>query len=280
MLRTRRGGRQRRPGFAARLYRESVGLRTAEATAAAAQPLIRTRKAAWQISSSLAQQVQQARQTLNETRNQRHIEAWVTPGIGAQRLKSLQLSPDAMVQLALQVAVTEATGRPLSIVEPVQTRHFAGGRMDFIVSVTAESMAVVAGLQDANRNSYRLAAQIRRAVKAHQNLVLRAKSGRGLIAHLLALNAVRAANPAQPAWSINSWRHDILAHLDKGLKTLTRQDVLASNGSGFTGIAAFCPIGPRPHMLSIGYIIEDGQITFDLRADGRLSPMAGPCAGH
>ncbi len=259
-------------GFAARLYRESLALPADDVIVTTRQPLIRSRKVAWQISSPLAQQLQQARQTLGEMRNQRHIEAWVTAGIGAQRLKSLQLSPDAMVQLALQVAITEVTGQPLSIVEPVQTRHFAGGRMDFIVPVTAESMAVVTGLQNATSNNYRLAAEIRRAVKTHQNLVLRAKSGRGLIAHLLALNAVQATNPTQQVWSINNWRHDVLAHLDKGLKTLTRQDVLASNGSGFPGVAAFGPIGPRPHMLSIGYIIEDGQITFDLRADGRLSP--------
>lgn len=265
-------------GFAARLHSESLNLPMNVSSMTSGHSLIRSRKVAWHISSALAQNLQQARQSLGETRTQRHIESWVTPGIGAQRLKSLQLSPDAMVQLALQVAIAEVTGRPLSIVEPVQTRHFAGGRMDFIVPVTAESMAVVAGMRAAG-NHYRLAAQIRRAVKAHQNLVLRAKSGRGLIAHLLALNAVQAANPTQKIWSINSWRHDVLAHLDKGLKMLTRQDVLASNGSGFPGVAAFGPIGPRPHMLSIGYIIEDERITFDLRADGRLSPHARALRG-
>jgi len=51
---------------------------------------------------------------------------------------------------------------------------------------------------------------------------------------------------------------------------LLRQEVLASNGSGYAGIAAFGPIGPRPNMVSIGYLIKEDEIIFDLRADGRF----------
>jgi hypothetical protein len=100
--------------------------------------------------------------------------------------------------------------------------------------------------------------------------VLNAKSGRGLVSHLLALNAVQAEESAREGGGIHSWRHTVMSHLDKGLQVLLRQEVLASNGSGYAGIAAFAPIGPRPNMVSIGYLIKDDEIVFDLRGDGRF----------
>ena len=97
------------------------------------------------------------------------------------------------------------------------------------------------------------------------------KSGRGLVSHLLALNAVQAEESSREGPGIHaSWRHNLLGHLDKGLQVLLRQEVLAANGSGYAGIASFGPIGPRPNMLSIGYLINEDGITFDLRGDGRF----------
>ena len=179
-----------------------------------------------------------------------------------------------MVQLAIQLAAGEVTGRIPNIFEPVQIRHFAGGRMDFILPVTAESLQAVRSLHTANANQYFAAVQIRRAAKAHQKLVLHTKSGRGLIAHLLALNAIQADDATHKGEGARFGRRALWSHLDKGLQVLIRQDVLAANGSGFAGVASFGPIGPRPNMLSIGYLIKDDAITFELRADGCFSDQA------
>ena len=135
-------------------------------------------------------------------------------------------------------------------------------------------MAAVRSMQTFNANPYFVAAQIYRAAKVHQNLVLHTKSGHGLVSHLLALNAVQAEESSVEGPGIHSWRHTVLSHLDKGLQVLLRQEVLAANGSGYPGIASFGPIGPRPNMVSIGYLIKDEEIIFDLRADGRFREQA------
>src|SRR3569833_2220002 len=67
------------------------------------------------------------------------------------------------------------------------------------------------------------------------------------------------------------WRHRVLPRLGKGGKSQLDKGVEAANGSGHQGVAAFSPIGPRPHMLSIGYVIKENDITIDIRADGRFS---------
>jgi len=261
-------------GFAARLQRESLKLPAAGDEASRQQPAIRTRAAAWSLSASLKQHLRAAKKYISEAQQQRGIETWVSPNIGARRFKALDISPDAVAQLAIQIAVGEVTGQTPNIFEPVQIRHFAGGRMDFIMPVTDESLAAARSLRDPSANRYLTAAQIRRAAKAHQGLVLRTKNGRGLVAHLLALNAMQEGSANRKGAGIYSWRHTALSHLDKGLQVLLRQDVLAANGSGFFGVISFGPIAPRPNMLSIGYLIKEDEITFDLRADGRFSAHA------
>jgi len=258
-------------GFAARLHRESVRLPLAGQEGKQYHSPIRTRAAAWSLSPSLKRQMQAAKKYIAEAHSQRGIETWTNPHIAIRNFKALDISADAVVQLAIQLAASEVTGQIPNIFEPVQIRHFAGGRMDFIVPITAESMEAVRALRDPNANRYYIAAHLRRAAKAHQNLVQRTKHGRGLIGHLLALNAIEADDSSRKGLDMSSWRHALLSHLDKGLQVLLRQEVLAANGSGFDGVASFAPIGPRPDMLSIGYIIKEDGITFELRADGRFS---------
>jgi carnitine O-acetyltransferase len=262
-------------GFAARLQRESLALATADETLPPSQTLVRIRAVDWSLSKALKRHLQAAHKTVGATRDQRDIEAWTVLQLGLKTFKALNISPDAAVQLALQLATDEVTGQIPNIFEPVQIRHFAGGRMDFIMPVTTESLAAVRSLKADTGNQFFTAAQIYRAAKTHQSQVLRTKSGRGLVAHLLALNAVQAEESTREGPGIHSWRHTVLSHLDKGLQVLLRQEVLAANGSGYDGIASFGPIGPRPNMLSIGYLIKEDEITFDMRADGRFCEQVG-----
>lgn len=256
-------------GFAARLQAASLRLPAPAGTAAT---VLRTRAAAWSLSPDLRRAMQAARLSLADRRARRGIETWTTTVFGSERLKALECSPDAVVQLAIQRALYEITGETPAVFEPVQLRHFAGGRMDFIVPVTAESLEAVRAMGDRGTNQYHLARQIRRAAREHQQLVVRTKNGRGLIAHLLALNAVQARGT--PGRGTGAWQRTVLTRLDKGLQALFRQDVLAANGSGARGVAAFGPIGPRPDMVSIGYLIGRDGISFDLRADGRFGDHA------
>jgi carnitine O-acetyltransferase len=262
-------------GFAARLQRESLALPAVADVPEPAKPLARIRAVDWSLSKPLKRHLKAADKTIAELRDQRDIETWTVPQLGLKTFKALKISPDAAVQLALQLACNEVTGQIPNIFEPVQIRHFAGGRMDFVMPVTAESVAVVRSLQADNANQFLAVGQIYRAAKAHQNQVMHTKSGRGLVSHLLALNAVQAEESTRGGPGIHaSWRHNLLGHLDKGLQVLLRQEVLAANGSGYAGIASFGPIGPRPNMLSIGYLINGDGITFDLRADGRFRNQA------
>lgn len=257
-------------GFAARLQDASMGLGTEVMMATQRQPQIRARVAPWSLNDSLKRHMGAAKIFIAEARAQRGIETWTSSHLGLRRLKALDVSPDAIVQLAIQIATHNVLGGVPSILEPVQTRHFAGGRMDFIVPITTESLAVVKTLSDPHANPFSVLAHIRRASQAHQDRVMHAKCGRGPAAHLLALHAVQANGASLTPLDVYTWRRQVLPRLDKGLKALLQQEVLAANGSGFAGVASFSPIAPRAHMLSLGYVIKENAITVDLRADGRF----------
>ena len=261
-------------GFAARLQRESLALPAVSDLPPPTRPLVRIRPVDWFLTKALGRRLRAAHKSIEAARDHRDIETWTVPQLGLKTFRALNISPDAAVQLALQLASDDVTGQIANIFEPVQIRHFAGGRMDFIMPVTAESLAAVRSMQTVNANQFFVAAQIYRAAKVHQNQVLHTKSGHGLVSHLLALNAVQAEESSREGPGIHSWRHTMLSHLDKGLQVLLRQDVLAANGSGYAGIAAFGPIGPRPNMVSIGYLIKENEVIFDLRADGRFREQA------
>jgi hypothetical protein len=168
------------------------------------------------MSLALKQQLLAAKKIIAERRNQRGIETWTATQVGKGRFKPLKISADAVVQLAIQLAVHEVTGETPATFEPVQLRHFAGGRMDFIVPVTAESLSAVAALRDPRANKYHVAQRVRHAAKEHQRLVLRTKNGRGLIAHLLALNAIQAKDASHNG--THSWHRAVLSRLDKACR--------------------------------------------------------------
>lgn len=86
---------------------------------------------------------------------------------------------------------------------------------------------------------------------------------------------MQAQDAARAGTGVRTWRDAVLSRIDEGLKaTLLQQDVYAANGSGHAGVAAFCPTAPRSPMLSVGYVIGDDGITFDLRSDGHPAARA------
>ena len=65
---------------------------------------------------------------------------------GKERIKSFRLSPDAFVQLALQVAMVQRFGRCKSVYESASTRRFRHGRTETLRPVSNESRQFVQDL--------------------------------------------------------------------------------------------------------------------------------------
>ncbi|KAL1921469.1 uncharacterized protein VTP21DRAFT_11185 [Calcarisporiella thermophila] len=104
--------------------------------------------------------------------------------------KVAKLSPDAYVQMALQLAFYSLHGTFTATYETASTRQFLHGRTETLRSLSVESRvfceAMVNGSIDA-KEKYRL---LQEAVKAHLNYMKLAMSGKGCDRHILGLRLV------------------------------------------------------------------------------------------
>uniref|UniRef100_A0A8D3CSL4 Carnitine O-acetyltransferase n=1 Tax=Scophthalmus maximus TaxID=52904 RepID=A0A8D3CSL4_SCOMX len=101
--------------------------------------------------------------------------------------KSHKMSPDAFIQMALQLAYYRMYQRCCATYESASLRMFRLGRTDTIRSASAASAAFVKAFDDAGRQNTEKVDLMERAVHAHRSYTNMAISGQAIDRHLLGL---------------------------------------------------------------------------------------------
>ncbi|KAJ7593323.1 acyltransferase ChoActase/COT/CPT [Mycena floridula] len=101
-----------------------------------------------------------------------------------------KLSPDAYIQMALQLAWYRTHGEFTATYETVLTRMFNKGRTETLRTFTRDSRAFVLGMCNPHTTNEQKANLLRRAVQTHTSLTRDAATGRGIDRHLLGLRLV------------------------------------------------------------------------------------------
>uniref|UniRef100_A0A674PK88 Carnitine O-palmitoyltransferase 1, muscle isoform n=1 Tax=Takifugu rubripes TaxID=31033 RepID=A0A674PK88_TAKRU len=102
---------------------------------------------------------------------------------GKGLIKKCRTSPDAFIQMALQLAQFRDQGLFCLTYESSMTRMFRDGRTETVRSCTSEAVAFVKAMES---NAQRLAL-FRKAADKHQNMYRLAMTGSGIDRHLLCL---------------------------------------------------------------------------------------------
>ncbi|XP_061692344.1 choline O-acetyltransferase isoform X2 [Syngnathoides biaculeatus] len=107
---------------------------------------------------------------------------------GKELIKRLKMSPDAFIQVALQLAYYRCHGRAVSTYESASIRRFKDGRVDNIRSATPEALAFVRAMTNGNVSACDAKLQLLQAAIAEQtkNSTL-AIAGLAIDNHLLGL---------------------------------------------------------------------------------------------
>ncbi|XP_030610106.1 choline O-acetyltransferase b [Archocentrus centrarchus] len=108
---------------------------------------------------------------------------------GKEFIKKQKMSPDAFIQVALQLAFFKCTGRLVSTYESASIRRFQEGRVDNIRSATAEALAFVKSMAD-ERGTFSDSEKMKRlrdAINAQTNYTVAAITGMAVDNHLLGL---------------------------------------------------------------------------------------------
>uniref|UniRef100_A0A0N4ZQ53 Carn_acyltransf domain-containing protein n=1 Tax=Parastrongyloides trichosuri TaxID=131310 RepID=A0A0N4ZQ53_PARTI len=109
---------------------------------------------------------------------------------GKNFVKKAKVSPDAYLQMAMQMAYYKDQGKFELTYEPAVMRLFREGRTETVRSCSIESCNFVKGMMDKNFNDYDRFQLLKKACEGHQKYYRDAMTGKGVDRHLFGLYIV------------------------------------------------------------------------------------------
>ncbi|KAI9819757.1 MAG: Carnitine O-acetyltransferase mitochondrial [Phylliscum demangeonii] len=192
-------------------------------------------------------------------------------GYGKALIKQFRCSPDAYVQLIIQLAYHKMYGQSRPTYESAATRRFQLGRTETCRSVSDESLAFCQAMADPSATPDACRDRFRRALAAHVAYISHATDGRGVDRHLLGLrNLVRAAEPIPPLFTDPAY-----AYSSTWFLSTSQLSSEYFNGYGWSQVV--------DDGYGIAYMINENSIQFNLVSKGlgcqRMSFYLNEAAG-
>ncbi|XP_057682026.1 choline O-acetyltransferase-like [Corythoichthys intestinalis] len=147
------------------------------------------RRLVWKYNARIQGLFVASEERLQRLVNNLDMDVFTFKGYGKEFIKKQKMSPDAFVQVALQLAFFKCTGKLVSTYESASIRRFRDGRVDNIRSATVEALAFVQSMTD-ERNVYTETEKMKRlrnAINAQTNYTIAAITGMAIDNHLLGL---------------------------------------------------------------------------------------------
>ena len=161
---------------------------------------------------------------------------------GKNRIKEFNISPDAFLQIALQLAEHKVYGKCTSAYEAIMTRRFFQGRIDVMYTVSMETKAFIENINNNNCDKQAKILLLRKASEKHVSRAGECRNGVGIHTHFLAL--INRFNIEGKEFKI---RHLPQIFTDKAYKTLTHNIICTSTTSEY-GV----------ELAGYGPVVEDG----------------------
>ncbi|XP_059180476.1 carnitine O-palmitoyltransferase 1, liver isoform-like isoform X2 [Centropristis striata] len=151
--------------------------------------LPRPQKLNWEIPPECEEQISQSLAVAQALADDVDLHVFIFRDFGKGKVKKCRVSPDAFIQMALQLAYYRDQKRFCLTYEASMTRLFREGRTETVRSCTSESCAFIRALEggEATDVCRRL---FQEATEKHQNLYRLAMTGAGIDRHLFCLYVV------------------------------------------------------------------------------------------
>ncbi|KAK8079986.1 carnitine O-acetyltransferase [Apiospora hydei] len=120
-------------------------------------------------------------------------------GYGKGLIKKFKCSPDAYVQMVIQLAYHKMYGKNRPTYESAATRRFQLGRTETCRSVSEDSVAFCASMADASAEDKTRIDLFRKAVNSHIEYISAASDGKGVDRHLFGLKKLLEPGEEVPA---------------------------------------------------------------------------------
>ncbi|KAG7476809.1 hypothetical protein MATL_G00086810 [Megalops atlanticus] len=150
-------------------------------------PLPMPQKLRFNITPEIKKDIEKAKQNMNIMVHDLDVKVIVFTHFGKNFPKSQKMSPDAFIQMALQLAYFRMYQTCCSTYESASLRMFRLGRTDTIRSASIDSLNFVRGMDDPTKQNTEKVALLGKAVQAHRAYTDMAIRGQAIDRHLLGL---------------------------------------------------------------------------------------------
>ncbi|KAI8941647.1 hypothetical protein NX059_002860 [Plenodomus lindquistii] len=141
----------------------------------------------FEISKDLEQDIVAAQQHFAQQIGAHELRVQAYQGYGKGLIKKFKCSPDAYVQMIIQLAYHKFYGKNRPTYESAATRRFQQGRTETCRTVSDESVAFTAAMANPDATPEECQKALRAALDAHVKYISDASDGRGVDRHLFGL---------------------------------------------------------------------------------------------
>ncbi|CAK9812001.1 Carnitine O-acetyltransferase [Anthophora quadrimaculata] len=143
----------------------------------------------FEINSVLEQAIKKASHTIDKLSEDLDMECFTFNEFGTNEIKSIKLSPDSFIQIAMQVTFYKLHGKPPVHYETATLRRFRNARTECIRSTSTESIdfAIVMVSNNFSISKEKKKELMIRAIQTHKQIANKAIMGEGVDRHLYGL---------------------------------------------------------------------------------------------
>ena len=151
------------------------------------------------VNKEVQAEIDRAVKDFNDVIGQHELVVQAYQAYGKGLIKKFRCSPDAYVQLIIQLAYHKMYGKNRPTYESAATRRFQLGRTETCRSVSQESSAFCAAMADPSADDKTRVDLFRAAVASHIEYISAASDGKGVDRHLFGLKKLLAPGEQVPA---------------------------------------------------------------------------------
>ncbi|MCJ1256483.1 Carnitine O-acetyltransferase mitochondrial [Lignoscripta atroalba] len=151
------------------------------------------------INDAVKHEIQRATADFENVLGQHELRVQAYQGYGKGLIKRFKASPDAYVQMVIQLAYHKMYGMNRPTYESAATRRFQQGRTETCRTVSDESVAFCNAMADPEIPPEECVKAFRSAVNAHVKYISDASAGRGVDRHLFGLKKCLKEGEEVPA---------------------------------------------------------------------------------
>ncbi|KAK3398519.1 putative carnitine O-acetyltransferase precursor [Sordaria brevicollis] len=151
------------------------------------------------VTKEVQAEIDRAISDFNSVIGQHQLAVQAYQGYGKGLIKKFKCSPDAFVQMIIQLAYYKMYGKNRPTYESAATRRFQQGRTETCRSVSEASVAFCKAANDASVDDKTKVELFRKAIDSHLEYISAASDGKGVDRHLFGLKRLLEPGQEVPA---------------------------------------------------------------------------------